>query len=162
MLKSKVKTATRVHKLLKSFQDVERICVQLGFFSGATHPRGGSIPLIAMQNEYGFISSTGARVPPRPFLHPLLHNPQVTARWRSKFTAALKQAIRHRQTIDSQTVHTTWEILGEEMVNDLQNAIIDLDTPPNAPSTIKKKGSSNPLVDLGKLKESATFKITTT
>lgn len=41
-----------------------------------------------------------------------------------------------------------------------QEFMVDLKTPPNAPSTIRKKGSSNPLVDTGALKQSVTYSIT--
>jgi hypothetical protein len=35
--------------------------------------------------------------------------------------------------------------------NDVRKAIRDLDSPPNAESTIKAKGSSNPLIDTGQM-----------
>jgi hypothetical protein len=39
----------------------------------------------------------------------------------------------------------------------IQQAIIDLDSPPNSPATIAAKGSSNPLIDTGHMKDSTTF-----
>ena len=41
-----------------------------------------------------------------------------------------------------------------------QQYITDLDTPPNAPSTVKKKGSNNPLIDTGAMRASVTYIVT--
>ena len=38
----------------------------------------------------------------------------------------------------------------------IRQYITDLDTPPNAPSTIRRKGSSNPLIDTGAMRQSVT------
>lgn len=58
--------------------------------------------------------------------------------------------------IDAQTLYAR---LGARMVGDIQEKITDLDAPPNAPSTISKKGSSNPLIDSGGLRRSITFRV---
>lgn len=47
--------------------------------------------------------------------------------------------------------------LGLRAVRDVQRAIVDLKDPPNAPSTIAAKGSSNPLVDTGRMRQSIDF-----
>lgn len=57
----------------------------------------------------------------------------------------------------------------EELLNQLgliaaakaQQYMTDLRTPPNAPSTIRRKGSDNPLIDSGALRQSVAHKITT-
>lgn len=41
--------------------------------------------------------------------------------------------------------------------NSIKQAIIDLRDPPNAPSTIARKGSSNPLIDTGHMKSAVTY-----
>jgi hypothetical protein len=41
----------------------------------------------------------------------------------------------------------------------VQESIVNLDTPPNAASTIKAKGSSNPLIDTGEMRQAVTFKV---
>ncbi|MFT0547490.1 hypothetical protein ACMHYO_14305 [Allopusillimonas ginsengisoli] len=46
--------------------------------------------------------------------------------------------------------------VGVEAVGAIQNYMEDLDSPANAASTIRKKGSSNPLVDSGNLVQSVT------
>ena len=43
-----------------------------------------------------------------------------------------------------------------------QQYITDLRDPPNAPYTIEKKGSDNPLIDTGSMRSSVTYKVTST
>lgn len=52
----------------------------------------------------------------------------------------------------------TWlDAIGQTMVDKIKKYMIDLEKPKNHPYTIDKKGSSNPLVDTGKLVESITW-----
>ncbi len=51
------------------------------------------------------------------------------------------------------------ETIGGYVVTHVQAYMVDLKTPPNAPSTIRRKGSSNPLIDTGQLKDSITWKV---
>ena len=46
--------------------------------------------------------------------------------------------------------------MGAETEGAIKQYITDLKEPPNAPSTIRKKGSSNPLVDTGNMRASVT------
>jgi len=48
-------------------------------------------------------------------------------------------------------------LLGEQHQSQVQEYITELDTPPNAPSTIAAKGSSNPLIDEGRLRRSISW-----
>ena len=52
------------------------------------------------------------------------------------------------------------EQIGVVAVGRVQEYMNELKTPPNAASTIKKKGSSNPLIDTGNLKQSVTYSTT--
>lgn len=51
------------------------------------------------------------------------------------------------------------EQLGQYAVGRIQQRISDGIPPPNAPSTIEKKGSSTPLIDTGTLRASVTYKV---
>jgi len=51
------------------------------------------------------------------------------------------------------------EQIGVVAVAAVQGYMTELNAPPNAPSTIAKKGSSNPLIDTGALRQSITYKI---
>ena len=56
-------------------------------------------------------------------------------------------------------VKVFFETLGELIVGMIQKYLTDLSNPPLHPATIKNKGSSNPLIDTGHLRESITYKI---
>jgi len=49
------------------------------------------------------------------------------------------------------------EIMGQMIESDIKRKIVTLKTPPNKPDTIRKKGSSNPLVNKGFLKGAIRF-----
>lgn len=62
----------------------------------------------------------------------------------------------------SDDIDNALEIIGQIAVGKVQQYMTDLRDPPNAPSTIAKKGSSNPLIDTGALRQSVTYSITNT
>jgi len=47
--------------------------------------------------------------------------------------------------------------LGLLAQGDIQKEMVNISSPPNAPSTIKKKGSSNPTIDSSETKNSVTY-----
>ncbi len=49
--------------------------------------------------------------------------------------------------------------VGVEAEGAIKQYITDLDSPPNKPSTIRRKGSSNPLIDTGNMRASVTSKV---
>ena len=51
------------------------------------------------------------------------------------------------------------EIIGQIAVGKVQMYMTDLSTPANADITVSKKGSSNPLIDTGALRQSVTYTI---
>ena len=55
---------------------------------------------------------------------------------------------------------TVMEQIGAVAAGAVQEYITDLRTPPNAPGTIERKGSDNPLVDSGALRASVTYAVT--
>jgi hypothetical protein len=48
-------------------------------------------------------------------------------------------------------------LMGQQIEADIKRKITTLKDPPNAPSTIKQKGSSNPLIDTGHLRASVRY-----
>lgn len=51
------------------------------------------------------------------------------------------------------------DAIGEYLVSLVRKQIVAIDSPPNHPATIEQKGSSNPLVDTGRMIDSITFKV---
>ena len=117
--------------------------VDVGFFKGThTYPNGKDVTEVARDNDKGT-----KRIPERPFMIP----------------AGNKAA---NKTINI-TVHSIAGGMDEQQAlskaaimfkNAIQREITNLKEPPNAESTILKKGSSNPLIDTGKMRSSVQWK----
>lgn len=56
-------------------------------------------------------------------------------------------------------VETFFDILGEYLVGRIQKHMTSLKDPPNSSVTANNKGSSNPLIDTGRLRDSITHKV---
>ncbi len=109
------------------------------------YDNGATVGEVAGYAEFG--TSTQ---PPRPFLG------TAAERWNLWRTDMVKLG---RASIDN-APEVLAQKLGEKIVKDIV-AVIDTSLPPpNAPSTIAKKGSSRTLVDTGELRDSISAKIT--
>lgn len=77
---------------------------------------------------------------------------------RSKYVEALTISGKRilRGDVDVKQVMEKLGILAQGHV---QMEITNLRTPPNARSTIKRKGSSNPLIDSGEMRQAVTYKV---
>lgn len=60
---------------------------------------------------------------------------------------------------DGEHIYPIMNRVGLVAVAAVQNYMDELSSPGNAPSTIKRKGDDNPLIDTGELKQSVTYKI---
>jgi hypothetical protein len=65
------------------------------------------------------------------------------------------KAIREGRLTAEQAI----ERLGSEAAGDVAERVREVDTPPNTPETIRKKGSANPLIDSGHLRQSITHEV---
>jgi len=63
---------------------------------------------------------------------------------------------------DGEPMDVALNRVGLVAVAGVQNYMDELSSPANAPSTVKRKGSDNPLIDTGELKQSVNYKITNT
>jgi hypothetical protein len=108
--------------------------LRVGFLSNAKYPDGKSVAMIAAINEWG-APSRGQ--PPRPFFRNMVKS--KSKEWPKAIADLLKAN-------DYDAVKTLG-ITGEAIGGQLRQSIIDTNEPPLAPSTIKKKGFSKPLID---------------
>ena len=119
--------------------------VKVGFPSGEA---SGDIINRAIWNHFG----TSRGIPERPFLSNAIKDNK------SKYRAAIKTAAK--QILEgTTTLRAVLTKLGMASQADIQKEITNLSSPPNAPSTIAAKGSSNPLVDTGDMKGAVTYKV---
>ena len=120
--------------------------VEVGFFESARYPDSGiPVAAVAAWNEFG----TG-RIPERPFMR------NAIKLGRAPLVAILREHVDHRtMAVDNRV----GGLLGTAMQNQIQRSITTLRSPPNAPSTIRAKGSSNPLLDTGTMRNSVSWEI---
>lgn len=97
---------------------------------------------VAAANEYG----VPPRVPQRSFLRSTAY--EQGEAWGRHLARACRRYIREQDVGD---LENDVRRLGLRMKADVQNKIVALRDPPNAPVTIARKQSSNPLIDTGQL-----------
>lgn len=127
------------NKHIASFNEKKAL---VGVFKEATYPdnkRGTgkrmNVADVARIQEYGTHN-----IPPRPFLHPAVKQN------REKALKVFKRALEQGSSVE-----VALQSMAQNHVDAIKKYIIDLREPANALSTIKAKGSSNPLVDTGYL-----------
>ena len=121
--------------------------------AGSEVATGDSLNLaqIAAVNEFG---SSNGHVPERSFLRSTIDDN------RDSYAKGLDRAVNAgidtvvAGGIGTPAVIRSLQLLGQEVSGDVQGKIRDLRDPPNAPRTIAAKGSSNPLIDTGRLRAS--------
>lgn len=125
--------------------------VDVGIFSdkgseAAKKGKGVTVLDVATFNEFGL------GVPERSFLRGYVDENEARIKGMIKVLAlAVEQGkFTKQQALDR---------LGLQIVGEIQKRIASSIPPPNAPSTIAKKGSSTTLVDTGQLRSSITHKV---
>ena len=100
--------------------------------------------------ELGVTKAHEINIPARPWLNPGVNSGNL------EYVRIIEKAAASGEPLDM-----ALNKIGVVAVGLVQKYMTELRTPPNAASTIKKKGSSNPLIDSGALRQSVTYKITT-
>lgn len=121
--------------------------IAVGFPKGQAqaYPDGTGVAQVAAQHVYGL------GVPQRDFM-------ALARQGIIESTTPILQAIAKAESSgEGKGAEALREAAGMAAVSKIKEAIIDLSDPPNAPSTIEAKGSSNPLIDTGHMKDSVTY-----
>ena len=130
-------------RFLGQIEQLKKLQVQVGFQAGAAADEDGvDIANIAMWNELGT-----SRSPARPFMRKSVD--ENTDKIKSMCARQLKRLGASAQDI--------LEKIGVFQKGLIQRKIVDGTFEPNAPSTIRKKGSSRPLIDTGRMRQSVNF-----
>jgi hypothetical protein len=144
-----IKEPKSILKKITQLKKLKKKSVVIGFPKGWNpYPNGTSVALIATVHEFG---SAIRNIPPRPYFRTTL---QKNNFYKSLREMTFKKVIRGELS-QSVAMHQ----LGDTIANDIKDAIIDVDSPALKVETIKNKGSSNPLIDTGHLKQSVTYKV---
>ena len=152
----------RFFRQVRTAQLLATKSVEVGFFESARYPplstglRGGRkqgtvrVAWVAAMMELGTVNS-----PERPYFRQALESakPKVKEILKSKVQA--KNLVVNRQLAGK---------IGALVQGEIQKSIVQLEDPPNAPSTIKRKqlksgGKTTPLIDTGKLRTSVTWQV---
>lgn len=128
--------------------------IEVGYFGGAMHKP--SITSKAARpislKDLAAIHELGLGVPKRAFI-----DPSLKANRKKYLLYAGKQItpiIRRKQSLN-----TTWQTIGAMAVADIQQYMLTARFTPLSPYTIKRKGSSKPLIDTGQLRQSITYRV---
>lgn len=104
--------------------------------------------------EYGYYNEFGVpkrNIPERSFIRSTFDEN------RDKYERAVERAMRNAQTKGT-PLRGAFLQLGTTMVNDIKRKITKLRTPINKASTVARKGSSNPLIDTGAMRNAIRWK----
>ena len=131
--------------MMKAVKAAKNKRVKIGFPAGSdTQDENGVSALYkAVVNNYGL------GVPKRPFM-------QIAF---TKNIAKYQKFLGQKISENPKDINTTLEKIGAMGKADVQRAIVDLQSPPNAQATINQKGSSNPLVDTGQMLHAVTWEV---
>ena len=135
-------------QLQKAVEDLNKYQLHIGIFGdGGETEDGESYVMIANVHEFGMVidfktKEGSVTIPERSFMRSTFDEKE------REWVAFLEERIE-RVFGFQMTVEQAYEQMGAKAASDIQSKIRDLRDPPNADSTIAKKGSSNPLIDQG-------------
>jgi len=95
-------------------------------------------------------------IPPRPVLKPAIAQPEVAESIKTMMSEGMKAALVHGDKEACGQYYERAGMLGRDACKDYIAGGVP---PPNAPSTIRRKGSSLPLVDTGSMMNSITYAV---
>ena len=125
--------------------------VEVGFYASAKYPTGEPVTNVVAYNEFGTENADGStHVPERPFFR------QALLSARPKVADLVRDRTDPKDlAVDTALAHD----VGFLVETEIRESITNLREPPNAPSTRRRKRSSNPLVDTGFMRLSVTHKV---
>ena len=137
---------TKLRQIRERLQKNSGVLVGVPAGTGS-YEDGAPIAVIAAVQEFG---SADGRIPERSFLRvPLRQNSETfQAIWRAQVPKVVDGDMTMQQVMSQ---------LGARAAAVSQEAISEGIAPENAESTKKRKGSSKPLIDTGRLRQSITF-----
>lgn len=134
----------KFQQMLKELAEKE---VRVGFQHGkATEEDGTDICDIAAWNELGTV-----HIPTRPFLRMSVDDNA------SKIKSFLQE--KKKDLVRGISAEQVLKEIGIFQKDLIQEKITDGSFTPNAASTVKKKGSSKPLIDTGRMRQSVNYEI---
>ena len=156
---SNVKGGHRLKAWARKAKRAKGTKIEIGYFPAAPkvqaakffrRGKGEETPIgeVAARNEYG----VGA--PERPFFRRA-----VTAA-KPKIKAAARQRLKGKAlTHPLEIPRADARHLGDIQAEEVKRQVIALKRPPNEPDTVARKGSKNPLIDTGRLRDGVEVRV---
>lgn len=152
-----VRDNDRTKEVIRNINLLERGYVVIGVIGNDKHKNDDEMTVLGIANihEFGYIgldkNGNKVNIPERSFI-------------RASFDGAVKDLDKFIPYVDMAvrgelSAEALYHAIGNECVSYIQEYIRNLKEPPNAPSTIKQKGSSSPLIDTGQLLDSITYEV---
>lgn len=142
----------------------EPAMVRVGFLESATYPasaegqaEGLNVATVAFWNEFGTSRGTDKDgnavpgIPSRPFFRTMVAS--KSPRW----GVALGNQLRKTEYDPNMSL----SLMGEVIKGQLQKSITTWSSPPNAPSTVARKGFNKPLIHTGTMLRSVDYQVLT-
>jgi hypothetical protein len=120
--------------------------LRVGFFENAKYPDGTPVAMIAAIQDFG---APSVGIPPRPFFRNMI------AAKSGEWPAAIAESLRQEDYDAARAL----ALAGDAIAGQLRQSIIDTNTPPLAPATIRRKGFDKPLVETGHMLNSVSFEV---
>ena len=117
--------------------------IDVGFFVGTKYKNGKDVTTVARDNDQGT-----KRIPERPFMIPAGN--KAANKTINITVGSIAGGMDEQQALSKAAIM---------FKNAIQREITNLKEPPNAESTILKKGSSNPLIDTGLMRSKVEWKL---
>ena len=113
--------------------------------------RGGKFVKKSKANwsETATVGEYNVNIPPRPFLRNAIR--ENSPDWADQIANLLQS--------NNYNAKRVLRLMGPEIVGQVQDSIDKLMDPPNAPSTVRKKGFDNPLIESGKMKNTVSYEV---
>lgn len=133
---------------LNQYGNIDVDSLDVGFFASATYDDGTSVASVAATHEFGDPENN---IPERPFFR------QTMAQLERDLLPFLSTFVVSLGNFN--VSRAVGERVGSFAEGKVKRRIVDLRDPPNSPATIAAKGSSNPLIDTGHMRQSVTYKV---
>lgn len=117
--------------------------VKVGVLDNSKYPDGTSVATVAYKNEYGF-----KNIPSRPFFR------QTIQEQKKNWSVLMMDGIAAGYDLEK-----CFGLVGTQMQGDVQMSITQWTSPPNAPSTVAKKGFQKPLIETSLMRDSIKYEI---
>jgi hypothetical protein len=122
--------------------------LSVGFMENATYPdaKGTLVPLVAAIQEFG---APARNIPPRPFFRNMIA--EKSGEWPDAIAGLLAS--------NEYDAEKTLMLAGEGIKGQLQQSILDTNSPPLSQATIDRKGFDKPLIDTSHMINSVDYNV---